>query len=195
MASQGPNNPATFATSREGGAGIDWTNASSVSTSNNSYALTNFSSGSADECRSYFLDATNFGFSIPSGATIDGVIVEVERKCNATTFSPRDRRSQLIKGGAATGTNKASGTTWTTSDAYETYGGAADLWSVALNDTDVNASTFGLRFQCQSNATGKSGVNLSVDHIRITVHYTEGGAATKAPPPRRRMTRFFKVRG
>jgi hypothetical protein len=37
------------------------------------------------EVKSHYLKATNFGFSIPTGATIDGILVEAEEYANAYT--------------------------------------------------------------------------------------------------------------
>ncbi len=172
MASVGPQNP-TAATNITPPFRT-WSNPTNCYTSNDTKVthLTNFSTGTTA-----YLTATGFDFStIPSGATIDGIVVEVERSVNTTAKTPRDSSVMLTKDGATfIGTDKAVGTTWPTTDAYATYGGAADLWGTTWTDTEIKTSTFGVGVSAQWN-TGKLSVTLRIDHIRITVYYT-GGAA------------------
>lgn len=100
MASSGPNSPGTIVNSTSG-AGDDWINTSNAATSNNSYAeFTDSGSGPGSD----HLKATNFGFAIDSGATIDGIIAEFERKANSASGSPSgarimDEQIKLVKAG------------------------------------------------------------------------------------------------
>lgn len=167
MASEGPKNPGTAS---------GWTNSGNAAASDNAYATVAITLASTT---SITLSLTNFGFAIPAGATIDGVVVEVERKVSSTARNPKDNNVQLIKGGASQGNNNASGAVWPTADAYATYGGAADVWGLALTVADVNASNFGVLVSVKRDAGAKGTTTYSVDHVRITVYYTEaaGGAA------------------
>ena len=61
---------------------------------------------------------------------------------------------------------------WTTSDVYYSFGSASDLWNETWTVADINASDFGYIFQISGQPSGTA----SVDHVRITVHYTEAGA-------------------
>ncbi len=54
---------------------------------------------------SHYLKATNFGFSIPAGATINGIIVEIERNDNVGTVQVDHIRITVYYTEAATGTN------------------------------------------------------------------------------------------
>ena len=54
---------------------VAWTNPMNATTSDNVYATISCPTGI-----SHYLKATNFGFSIPTGATINGIVVEIERK-------------------------------------------------------------------------------------------------------------------
>lgn len=168
MSSSGPNSPATGANIAY--SGFAWTNPGNVVASDNSYA-TRYVSGYTD-----YLRATDFGFAIPSGATINGIVVEVERKSSAgysITDYVNPGSCKLIKGGSAVGASKADGGTWwPTSDAYKSYGGASDLWDTTWTDTEINDSGFGFQISCYSFS--KSTPTASIDHIRITVYYTEG---------------------
>ena len=167
MASEGPNNPGTMAEDTAVGT-RDWFNIDNAKTSDDNYAL-NYA---FMEEISHYLKATNFGFSIPGGATIDGILVEVERRREALTRVMQDEFIKIVKSNGSIGTeNKASATYWPyPTDAIASYGGAEDLWSESWSDTDINNANFGVVIATDSMTDGGDGW---VDHIRITVYYTE----------------------
>src|SRR3990167_2658402 len=105
MPSSGPNNGGTFA-SDAGIPGIAWVNPSNAQTSDNSRATSELS---FVEGSSHYLKATNFGFAIPAGADIDGIVVEVERKADTNTASRyiNDYEVKLVVGGVIQGQNRA----------------------------------------------------------------------------------------
>jgi len=156
---------------------MNWTNPGNAVASDNIYATMLLSSSTVTVWGN-FLQVTNFGFSIPTGATINGITVGIERKVSSTSFNPKDHTVKLVKGGTIQGNNKASASVYPTSDAYATYGSSSDLWGLTLTDTDVNASTFGVAISCQCDVTAKSATAFSIDHIRITVDYTVSSGAT-----------------
>ncbi len=175
MVSQGPNSPSTAA-SIANGTVIVWANPNNSLASDNSYS-TVANSGSDSE----YLRVTNFGFSIPSGSTINGVVVEIEQKGSAA-FSVSDginsltlNSHKLIKSGSPVGTSKRTNTMWSATDGYVTYGSSSDLWGTTWTIAEINDSSFG--FQGSAHMYGKSLVTASIDHIRITVHYTAGAAS------------------
>lgn len=172
MASQGPNGAGT-------GAGGSWTNPGNITADDASFATLNFTGTPTYPTTA--LKATNFGFSIPSGATINGIVVEWKRKVNTTTNSPRDNHIYIVKGGTTQTTqDKASASTWPTTEAFATYGTSSDLWGVSWTDTDINSSGFGSELSVKANA-GKGSKTASVNYCRITVYYTDsGGGATVA---------------
>ncbi len=158
MATAGPNYP---------GSASGWTNSGNAGADDGSYATTSI----VDGATSASLVASSFGFGIPDGSTINGIAVEVQRK---TSFPStlRDNLVQLRKGGTSTGNNKAdTGTSWGTSDATITYGGASDLWGTSWAASDINASNFGVDFRAKNH--GFANATASVDFIRVTVYYTE----------------------
>lgn len=168
MATAGPNAPGTTASTDRGALNPIWNAPSNAVSSNNAYATSTVNTV-ATQTPSDYLDLTNFGFSVPSGATVNGITVAIERK---GTTSVQDDTVQLIKGGTASGTNKAdTGTNWPASDASVSYGGVSDLWSLTLADTDVNASNFGVRVAIKT-ATGGAGATGSVDVVTISIDYT-----------------------
>lgn len=174
----GPNSGSTFTTVANGGT-LGWTNTSNAASSNNSYVTS--SASSATVKNSYYLQATGFGFSIPAGATINGIKAEVERKAEYDDEWQwaTDYLVKLVKGGTIQGNSKADTSThWPTSDAYKTYGGESDLWGLTLTADDVNSADFGLAFSTSITSDPELGITISVDHMRITVYYTEAASGT-----------------
>lgn len=167
MASQGPNSAGTGA-NQSPGPGNDalgaWTTPGNLVSSNDSYAQSG-SSGS----------------------------------------SHIDLGAKLVIGGSITGDNKAVGTDIPSADTYLSYGSSSDLWGTTPTAAQVNGSDFGLAFAVTSTGGSGSNWLLAtnfgftipdgstidgiiaeveckdpdnqtnVDHVRITVHYTEGG--------------------
>lgn len=168
MAQQGPNSGGTLADDATVG-DIVWTNPGNAISSNDIYAV--FSTGPEGGV-SHYLKATNFGFSIPTGSTINGILVEIEAKRPAGTAGFDNVR--IVKGGTISATNKTS--PLTTTEEYRSVGGATDLWGETWTAADINATTFGV---VAGNITYPGGSTASVDHIRITVYYTEviGGSS------------------
>jgi len=173
MPSQGPNSPSTVADDSSIGS-VAWSNPGNATTSDDSRATASIRSQSGP---SHYLKATDFGFSIPSGATIDGIEVEVEKGSNANN-QVADNAVRIVKGGTIGSTDK-SGANWATTDAYITHGGASDLWGKTWTPTDINNSNFGFAISASCGApVFRDGY---IDHIRITVHYTEGAGGGFEP--------------
>lgn len=171
MASEGPLSP-TVAANDTGIGTVAWSSAGNILASDDARANTaNLISGDI----SNYLTATGFGFAIPTGATIDGIVVEWERSGAASVIE--DEAVRIIKGGVIGSTDRSSANVWG-AEAYETYGGVADLWGETWTDDDINAATFGCAIAAQNN----TGTNRQarIDHVRITVHYTEGGGGGEA---------------
>lgn len=179
MASQGPNSPGTTANDAAIGT-LAWGTTSNAVSSDDSYAERLLSSFAASQ----YLKVTNFGFSIPSGATIDGILVEIELKTDSGSFYIQDNSVKIVKGGTISGTDKkrAGSSYWTPSEAVISFGGATDLWGVSWTDSDINSSGFGVGISARID-TGKASSTAQIDHIRITVYYTAGsggGSSTNA---------------
>ena len=124
---------------------------------------------------SHYLKATNFGFSIPVGATIDGIVVEIERQqLGAGAVTPQDNEVKIVKADASIGDeNKASANEWPLSDAIASYGAIDDLWSESWSAANINDSNFGVVLSIwDPDRSGGGPTVMDVDHIRITVYYT-----------------------
>lgn len=173
MSSSGPNSGGTFANDTTVGSS-NWASLSAAAASDDVRA----DSGALGTTATYYLKATNFGFSI--SGTIDGITVAIERQ--GVSFSGqkfRDFSLKLVKSGSVTGSDyAATSTDWPNgTDATATYGGATDLWGTTWTDTEINDSGFGVAISGKAFNFGKGGVTGFIDHISITVNYTAGGAA------------------
>lgn len=170
MASAGPNGVGTAAEDTSIGS-APWNNLGrvigNITASDNTYAEADCNFGTPS---TYYAKATNFGFSIPAGATIDGIVVEWEIKSNNSIL---DNAVRIVKGGTIGSTDKSNGSYWPASDTYRSYGGAADLWGETWASTDINASTFGAAISAKRDGSGSH--YPDIDHVRITVYYTAGG--------------------
>lgn len=169
MATAGPNASGTQTVTDRGGLFPTWANPGNAAASDNSRVTTAL--GSAATPTSDYLDLTNFGFSVPSGATINGITVAIERSVSAASNS-QDETVQLIKGGTASGNNKAAtATNWPVqaSEASVNYGSTSDLWGLTLTDSDVNASNFGVRIAAKTTSASSS---PQIDFVSISIDYT-----------------------
>lgn len=185
MASQGPNNPATFA---QEGPGTSWTNPSNVQTSDNVYATIDLMNTTV--CR--LLKATNYGFSIPTGATINGILVVVEKKASDVS-KITDHNINLVKGGTVqTAEDKSSIEYWDTADEAVNYGGASDLWSNTWTVGDINDSGFGVGVRAQQTVD-ENLVTASIDWIGVTVYYTETSSGSGTGQLLKKQSRFLKI--
>jgi alpha-tubulin suppressor-like RCC1 family protein len=162
----GPNNPSSAISS--GGGTVAWTSPTNVYASDNSRASVSLGKGVISQ----YLQATGFGFTIPTTATINGIQVDIERYANNTLI--RDNSLKLIKNGNISGDETAdTATGWPSSDTYKSYGGNTDLWGLTWTPTDINSSNFGVALDIKNNKTGSGATYIGyVDHIRITVYYT-----------------------
>jgi len=177
--SAGPNSPGSIVDDSSVG-DCAWKDPTYAKASDNKYATVSPTPLSGF---SHYLKATNFGFSIPSGATINGIKVEIERHANYNTGSlwVKDWKVYLLKNGNVVGDNKAdTSTNWPTSDAYKSYGGSSDLWGTSWTASDINNANFGVVLAVQMASGVVPPPTAYVDHIRITVYYTPGGDTT--PP-------------
>lgn len=147
----------------------DWTNPGNITADDGNNATVNVSDGAF----SWMLVGTNFGFSIPVGATIDGVEVQIE----CTNDFAGDEvcfwdRAYIYKAGSIQLTSgKAPGDEF---DGVLTAGGAADLWAQTLSPSDVNDSGFG----CGNRpAADGEDVVAEVDRVSMKVYYTPAASS------------------
>lgn len=168
MASQGPLSPtvqgedATYGTQPWYGLGTE------ILASDNT-RLECLASGTPGSSDSHYLTATGFGFSIPSGATINGIGVEWEVR-QPSSSNTSFWRSRIIKDGSIGVYDLADGRSGGSSDSYLLFGGLGEWWLLNWTPADINDTGFGaaVGFHFGDNTS-----SIEVDHCRITVFYTE----------------------
>lgn len=146
-----------------GGGDVSWTSASNITADDLNYAQVSLSAGQTSD----WLIADAFGFSIPSGATIDGVLVSIKKYGMGTV---NDASVMLCDGTVRTGDDKADLSAWAGMVTNVDYGGSTDDWSAGLSRADVNASAFGVHLK----ATSAGGATALVGYVEITVYYSGG---------------------
>lgn len=149
---------------------IMWSYPSGAMASDGFYAD---SSSFSDDTTNY-LKATNFDFSIPSEATIDGILVEIERHYETlSSGTVKDSEVKIVKSNGTIGTTNKADTIndWPASDAYASYGSSSDDWGENWSSADINDADFGVVL----SANLANDYPLAyVNHIRITVYYSMG---------------------
>lgn len=166
MATQGPSFPGTGADDAAVGT-LTWTNPGNITNSDNVYATIS----TTNTTTTHYLKGTNYGFSIPAGATINGITASLERKFAGGGGAVNDSRISIVKSDGSVGaTNKSSGGAWPTTEGSVNYGSSADLWGETWTPSDINNSNFG--FVMSASTSPAVSVTLSVDAYQITVDYT-----------------------
>ncbi len=159
----------------------DWTNPDNIKADDSSDATVILVSA-GDLSRG--LAASNFDFSvIPAGATIDGIEVQVgdynEGSGDALVwdngFGTGHCKLILADNTDGSVTKHTSLTDPTTTDATDQAGGAADLWSETISDTDVKDVDWGFfvgLFTIPANG------DMFIDFMQMKVYYTPGPIIT-----------------
>lgn len=129
---------------------------------------------------SHYLKATNFSFTIPVGATINGVQVRVAA-LGYTEIAGAwlwDKVRLVNSSGTIGSANKATGALPTTL-ATASFGGSADTWSGEANN-DWNDADSGFVIAVIANASTSGTAIAYMDGMEILITYT-AAAGTVAP--------------
>lgn len=177
------NQPLSSCTTCSGGI---WTSTSNISASDNQYSKVQFKSylycfqGNCYFSR--YLTSYNYGFSIPTSATILGIKASVEGYC-ADDSAVSDSTIKIMKSQMPQGSNMAQPGYWLSSDNTHVYGGPNQLWGCTWLPSDINASSFGLYIKLINLASFNTSVK--VDAVSITVTYsTPTGVFTQTSSPK-----------
>jgi hypothetical protein len=149
------------AQSTDRAASEQWGSATNILSDNATDATT--STGPSD-----YLHAYNFGFAIPTGATINGVLVRVEASEHSGGTEPLLAQLQDASG-ALFGSSKSTsneGSISGTAKLVYTYGSTSDLWGATLTEAIVEDADFGVRVWF---ATSHS---VNIDYITMAIEYT-----------------------
>jgi len=162
MASEGYNIAGT-------GANVDgFSNPANVTTKDGVYSTSSTLNigNSSDSVKGY-----NFQFSIPTGSTIDGILLRIKGRrstnpCTLYGFMSRDNGSNW-----RAPTTGSAYYALTTSNAEYVFGGATDLWSETWTAEQINDNT-NLNGRARANWAGEGDAIGYIDSIEITVYYT-----------------------
>ena len=127
--------------------------------------------------RSYYIVGQGFGFSIPTGATINGIVVTLQAQsydAQGAGNNARDYSVKIVKNNTITGTDKSTLASLTPNGTWvnRTYGSSTDLWGETWTAADINNSNFGIAYSAELTTSPKGTVTVQVRNLRITVHYT-----------------------
>lgn len=147
-----------------------WNNPGNITADDLNYATAALVGGET----SRYLRARDFGFNIPTGATITGITASIMRQSNsnAGTNSVDDDVVRLMKNSVLIGSNYASAVDWPTNMTIANYGtGTTDLWGTTWTEADINNANFGLMLRVL-NESANNNRTASVDYVEITVYFT-----------------------
>ena len=135
------------------------------------YAVDNNSgTGTSTSCTSTAKDRHrfyNYGFSIPDGATIQGIEVRLNARVDSTSGSPRIC-VQLSWDGGVTWTAAKSSGTLATSETTRILGGTADTWGRTWNSGELGDASFRVRLTDVASSTAR---DFSLDWVAVQVSY------------------------
>lgn len=172
----GANNGGTFSTMAYAGSAFNWNNPSNAQNADGSYATAGATLGILSTSWSNYLVVQNFGFSIPSTATICEIIVDIQRSESGLALGAdvQDRSVRLLQNGALYGNDLASSSSWPSSDGTVTYGNAllASTWGGSWQPADVNSANFGVAISTElSTHLVSLALQGKVNQIRVTIIY------------------------
>jgi len=148
-------------------AGTNWTDPAYVQGNDGFYATYN----NAGE---NYLVIKTFGFSIPSGAIIDGIQVVVNGLSVEAQTARRQFRLALTKDGSTLSGTEKIDLTLPTSDGDVTAGSGTDLWGGTWTRAEINDTNFGVMIRDNDSKA----YLLSFDHATVTVSYTPPSVIT-----------------
>jgi len=115
-----------------------------------------------------FLVGSNFGFSIPTGSTIDGI--EARLQASDPVGGAGITHVIIYKDNSTPGNDLETGETGVagTPTNYD-YGSSSQLWGLTWTAAEINSSDFQLRISMNGGVAGEP----AVDFLAVNVHYTE----------------------
>lgn len=147
----------------------DWTNPTNVFFSDDFRAENN----NPDPFPQHILRIYNFSFSIPVGATIDGIVVAIEGNSGEPNPARRDYEVALGVSGYTPNGNWKAETFNQNTDDTQTFGSSSDTWDSSLDRDDMVSSDFSVLIRDEDADYGTH----KVDYVLATVYFTPAGGA------------------
>jgi hypothetical protein len=142
----------------------------------------NSGSGTSTSCTSSSKDKHrffNYGFSVPTGATINGIEVRLDARADSTSSSPV-MCVQLSWDGGTTWTAAKSTVTLGTSMNTFILGSATDNWGRTWSSGNFTDANFRVRVIDVSSSTSR---DFFLDWVAVRVTYSGGTAVSPTPTP------------
>jgi len=141
---------------------------SSINFGTGTYDINDANWANGDATFSVYLNSTNYGFSIPSNASIKGIEVVIERK-QANTAVIHDAEIRLSKDYNLLPANGSTGDVWSLTSERMVYGSSTDTWGTTWLPSDINNQGFGTSLKVYAVTGGDDGAQ--VDYMQIKVYY------------------------
>lgn len=147
------NDPATAS-------GTNWTNPTNVFVDDAQFAL-------YQSTTQNYLCVTNFTVEVPTGATIDSIIIRTNGKAGGSGLPFMDRFIYvgLTKNGSVVAGQMVMGML---SDIDSDVISRHDLWGTTWTPAEINATTFGVIIQKFNTINN----NIEIDHVQVKVYWT-----------------------
>jgi len=146
----------------------DWSDKEEIEHDDDVYATVVLAEGEFSE----YLKAQDFDFDIPSGATVERIIVEIEKKSSGG--NTEDEEVQMIDSDNSFCDDNPDTGTWPNNPSSQLryfYGDESDWASGCYGTaTEMNHADVGVGFKVEQ---GIGENTISVDQIKMTIYYTE----------------------
>ena len=153
-----------------------WVNPGNITADDNVYANR---SGIYPAENTQGLSGYNFGFSIPSGDTIDGIEIRYRRLVDqGVSHNERALRLRLADGSIGATDRAVTNEDWATTEEVAVRGGSTDLWGETPTPADINDIDWGYTLATANNDTAWAGANphnAQVDSFEMRVYHTSSG--------------------
>jgi hypothetical protein len=118
------------------------------------------------------LVVSDFGLTLPEGATVRGVQLLVRRASEASLAV--DESVRLVTASGPVGAERKQDDAWPTMLSDATYGAEDDDWDAGLTATELESAAFGLSITPVYTGTGGND-RAYVDNVVLYVYYTAPG--------------------
>ena len=121
---------------------------------------------------SEFLLLTDYGFSLPSFASVTGVTAVFSLMQGKTAGHAIETNSVRLYSGAFVGNAKSDATTWSTTAFDQTHGDSTDKWGTTLTPGIVNSSDFGVGLQAYDDTVAAGTQDAYAYSAQLAISYT-----------------------
>jgi len=170
--STSPQAPTSYIVS---GSGTAWANLGGVHAVDNSPAYADLAQypncGGVVCYYSNIASFSNFAFSIPTAATITGIVIDANQRVSSPGGGIRDSMMVLALNGTAVGSNYSDPAYWLDTPTMNSYGDSIDTWGYAWTPAEVNNIGFGLQYQVTNDSYDQP---ASLDYLAMTIYYQNG---------------------